>query len=460
MVEFGHHLKETKRLIAKYGLSRNGHSHFGASGSAGWLNCDGYVLANAGLPDNGGGDAAYGTVGHSIAAEWLLCIRDHGTALAEQVPLTALGSTVVENGFSIIVDEVMIHHVRRYIDWCAKVEHLGHVLIEQKVDYSKYTIIPQQGGTVDHAVLAPGLAIITDLKLGVGVPVYAEETTQLPCYGVGLFLEWDWLFKFQKFIFRIAQPRRDYFDEREVSREWLLEHARQMKAASIRGWRENAPRTPGPKQCQWCADKLCVAKSAMLSDIVSEHFEVSGDDPSAGVYTQDDLAEHEKLAPLFNPVHAIADPVKMSTFSLARRKKYRHLFDAFFREIDAELLRREAAGEKIPGFKRVNGRRSFSWIDEETARTALLKIGLRLNQIEKTEIVSKKRAEELLRTTGMTPKEVGRFLGLVKSDDPEQPDFEPLVKATQGKPTLAPMADGRVDWSDEVAEAFGDDGEI
>lgn len=434
--------REIKRLLAKHGTSRAGHAIFSPSGSSGWLNCDAFALVNAVLPDDGGEDAAYGTVAHEVAAVWLRAIHEEGKERAEHVPTRFLGFQTIENGFHIVIDKVMLHHVRRYIDWCEQVEHLGDVMVEQRVDYSKFSVIPDQGGFADHFVMVARLKllIITDLKMGIGVPVFADENTQGLGYALGVFLEWDWLYNFQTIRIRICQPRLDYFGEWECSREYLLEFAEKVRAAIDRGWSEHTTRTPGPKQCRWCNDKTCLAKSKLVEDLTSGAFE------EAQEYDEETLREHEIFSPLFaTPV--IKSPLNASTSFLVWRKRHRKMVEDYFRGIDEELLRREGLGEKLIGFKRVSGRRSFKWQDEAKAAVVLMRHGLTRDEVLKTTTISVKQARDGLRAAGLPIPEIKKLL---------EDDKNPLVAVSWGKPTLAPDTDDRVDFSDDVGDAFGD----
>lgn len=463
-------------LIARYGLSRNGHAHFSPSGSAGWLNCDGYVLANADKPDNGGPDAAYGTVGHGIAATWLEAIRDQGKQIAEHVPRRFLNFKTVENGHEIICDAEMLSHIRRYTEFCAQVEHLGDVFIEQRLDYSSYMPIPKQGGTADHCVLVlpnremrrRGRLIVTDLKLGIGIPVFAKGNTQCLCYALEVFLEWDWLYDFETIVIRICQPRRDYEGEWECTRQDLLDFGERVRAAALRGWKEGAKRTPGTKQCQWCADKLCGAKSALLGDIAASAFDgevltrEGAREMRPASYSPKAIEEHVKLAPLFGKPHII-EPTAMSTSALAWRQQYRAMFEKMFEDGHEELLRRQAKGERLPGLKTVLGRQSFDWIDEDDAlEMELLGLGLAPEETKVVTVktISVKGARDLLRTKGLTNKKVDELFGLLIDKKTGKPlPGRKLVRVSRGKPTLAPATDERVDIIDEISEAFagGDD---
>lgn len=463
---------EVNRLIRLYGLGRAGHSHFSPSSSAGWLNCRGFVLANAGKPDVAGEDAAYGTVAHGVAAVWLTAIRDEGRKAAEHVPKRFLNHHTTENGFKITVDANMLHHIRRYIDWCSEVEMMGDVFIEQRVDYSVYTPIPNQGGTADHFVCIPpvidengkllgaGELIITDLKMGIGVPVFVERNTQAMLYALGVFLEWNWAYSFGRITIRICQPRLDYFGVWHCSRDELLAFGEEVRVKAAQGWVADAPRTPGPKQCQWCADKSCVAKSALLESFADEVFD-DDEDVEAQLMPKDfaakELDDHA-MTPLFGKLLPEKEPrfsQRMSVAVMAWRYSHRKMFEKYFRDIGQELLRLAQAGEHVPLWKVVNGRRKFSWLDPEQAAKELYEEGVPEDKIWISEVTSVAEATKLLREiTGGKPKEVEAWL---YDGTKNEPGEKSRVRVYPGKPTLAPSDDNRIDLHDQVDEMLDDD---
>lgn len=405
---------ETRRLIDRYGLGRAGHSHFSPSSSAGWLNCSGFLLANAGKPDMAGVDAAYGTVAHEVAAE-LLRGGD---------PTIHRGVEKLQNGYTITIDDEMLLHVNRYVEWCREVEIEGDVFVEQHVDYSAYMPIPEQGGTADHFVCAPGQMIITDLKMGTGVRVFVENNSQAMLYALGVFLEWDWMYGFEEIVIRICQPRLDYFGVWNVSRGELLKFGEYARDRALLAWRENAPRSPSPKACQWCADLACPARSAHLDTLVDDAF----DDAT---YSADEMSYHREH--VGDAMKKLPEAGASSTALLAWRYGHRAMYEKWFRQIGDELLARAQAGEEIPGWKVVSGRRSFQWIDAHDAATGLA-AHLNYEDIYVVEVISVARARKALRAHGLPAKEVEAFLN--EGEDA-------LVRVTSGRPTLAPATDER-----------------
>lgn len=477
LVKTDHRKAEIDWLIVSYGLGRAGHSHFSPSSSAGWLNCSGFLLANAGKPDVAGVDAAYGTVAHGVAAAWLTAIRDEGRKVAEHVPKRFLNWTTVENGFPIDVDSVMLHHIRRYIDWCREVEIEGDVYIEQRISYEPYMPIPNQGGTADHFVcispvidqdgniLEGGRCVITDLKMGVGIWVDVVENTQAMLYALGVFLEHDWIYHFEKFTIRICQPRLDYFGTWECSRADLLAFGERVRIKADQAWVPDAPRTPGPKQCQWCADKECAARSALLEDLADDYFD--DDDVIEGraekSYTTEDLTTHS-MAPLFGDLEKEPKFIKnMSVALMAWRYSHRAMFTKFFQETGEELLRLAQAGEHIPGWKIGEGKRAFKWLDPEDAAMELSVVGLPESVIFKTEVTSVAKAKTAIKAAKlMDNEELKLFLSgaparkVGKKTLAAKPG---LVKTIPGKPTLVPSGDPRIDVQDATDDAFDDDEE-
>ena len=60
------------------------------------------------------------------------------------------------------------------------------VLVEQKLDYSRYVGIEGSFGTVDCVIVADGMLYIVNYKHGLGVLVSAKHNSQLSCYALGV----------------------------------------------------------------------------------------------------------------------------------------------------------------------------------------------------------------------------------------------------------------------------------
>lgn len=466
-------------------LFKSSHSIFAPSSAAGWLICEDYILANINEPDSAGVDAAYGTVGHEVAEHWLLAIDDMRDGLepiteemiAEARPTHLVGTTRLvqekNDAFRILIDEEMLAFVAQYILWCV---HLpGAHYIEQRVDFSRLTPIPNQKGTADHAACEPGVLTVTDLKMGISpanIVFAAEDDTdpralvdgrfngnpQAMIYALGFFFKYDEDYDFEKIVIRIAQPRLDRFHVWETTREELLKFADYVKERAHAAWKKERTRTPSKKGCRWCKVKAtCTAYLAFMTHLATVDTDDVFDAVEDAVYGADDLIEGEfTVVTRQEMVDAkikldsdsfelsVPDAAVLSTVQLAKLYGMRKPIEGFFEAVYEELNRRAVYGEEIPGMKLVLGREGNREFHGEDSPEWLLEqldfIGLEGDERFKTQIISPTQAEATLRAKyGLKAKDAARLLSH-------------LIYRKPGRSTLVPSSDKR--------EALPDVGEV
>ncbi len=414
-----------------------GHSVFAPSASAMWLKCAGSLIPNLLAEDNAGVDAAYGTVAHGVGEVWLKT-GDRPTNLVGTVELVDEGHDV----FHIEIDDIMLDYVQEYVDWCRVLP--GDLFVERRVDFSQLTPIPNQGGTADHIACCPGVLTVTDLKMGKGVQVFAEENPQGLLYALGSFLKWDAKYHFEKIVIRIAQPRLNHFDVWEVSREYLLEFAEHVRERSHLAWQPDAPRTPGPGQCQWCKVKMdCLPHAAYLIQMTEGVF----DDLSGDLEEPDVIKLVDRLDDEFDDFEVV--PMLATTMSLEHKAKiikYRKMMENWLKSIEDELEKILQSGEEVPGYKLVEGRanRFFPNDPYKTASDLSLITGMDESDFLVTSVPSPAQVEDILRKKG----------GFKRSELPQI--LEDLVVKPRGKPVMAPAHDKRQALSVGVDDAFDD----
>lgn len=414
---------------------RGGHSVFAPSASAMWLACPGSLIPHVSAPDTAGFDAAQGTIAHAIAADWFRQGEPHhlmNTNIYQEA-----GSEIHE----IHVDGSMLSYLRSYVRWCDELP--GTHMVEQRVALGDYFPIPNQGGTADHIALLPMHLTITDLKYGY-VQVFAKDNSQIMLYALGVFLEWDWLYNFQKITLRICQPRLEHFDVFEISRDELLAFGEKVRERAALCLEPDAPRLPTAKGCRWCNVRgTCPALAGTLERLADDTFHYE--------QTSRDMVTTMQSLETGRPVPEAPNPLKLETEHLARILAYRELFETWFREIFEELRRRANDGQEIKGWKMVPGRNSRSWQGPQAVwRLArLAKVPLdRL--LAPPEPLSPHQAGIALRAEGFKPAEIERMMNN-------------LVLVTPGPRTLAPEGDTRgallpiADETFRYAEAGADD---
>jgi hypothetical protein len=398
-------------LLSVYGTGRNGHSHFAPSAAAMWLTCAGSLIANVAAGDNAGYDAAYGTVAHSVAEAW----NSTGKRPTHMIGLT-LSAQAGGRDWKVVVDENMLFHVGRFVDWCRELP--GDHYFEQRVDLSELMPIPGQGGTADHFACEVGRLTITDLKMGTGVRVYAERNPQAMLYAAGVFMEWDWIYRFETISIRICQPRLDIFEVYECSRQELLDFMEFVKVRARLAWNSEAPRSPSPKACRFCAvNHTCPSRAMELADFVDDALaDECEPDPEvfkeysyeANIKSPDAVKRLAEAEARLRAKPLPALNLRQRAFLLTRRKHFEQLFKA----IAESLLEEAEKGVPVPFFTLGKGRVSRHWKDPEIATGFVEKMfSVSRDEICPPTMLSVNQAEKLLVTkTGMTAAKVKTVL--------------------------------------------------
>lgn len=418
-----------------------GHSVFAPSASAMWLNCSGSLIPNLLAEDTAGVEAAEGTVAHACAEMWL-------TTHTKPRHLLGTVERVQERkeAFDIRIDEVMLDFVGEYVDWCVYLP--GDHYIEQRVDFSDLTPLPNQGGTADFIACLPGKLIIRDLKYGKGVQVFAEKNTQLRLYAYGAFRKYDHLYHFETIEMGIGQPRLGHFETWTITREELLEFAAWVKDRAALAWRPDAPRTPGEKQCLWCKVKgSCIDLAAHMHSLVEGVF----DDLTDSNSSVDVVRFVERLDDAFDEFEIHPAPIHTLTMSQkVRIIKFRKTVENWFKRIEDEIEETLQKGSRVPGFKLVEGRSNRLFAKGNSAAESLeLLSGIPTSEFIDVSIKSPAQVEEVLKNHGVPRKELGFYL-------------DGLVVKPPGKPVMAPAHDNRAELIVGDEDAFEDltDGEL
>lgn len=410
------------------------HAFFAPSSAPRVVECPGSVLLTEGMPDTQSEDAAHGTAAHWIAdlalRNKVLVEKYSGLRVAvdKQGECKFVGDhnekeiildACFGNYFLFDVDDEMVNAVQEYCDWCndAPGEHYP----ECRVDISKWCpkdsdniFVPAQAfepqkGTSDHAACEPHRLIITDLKYGKGVKVFAERNYQAVLYALGFIDEWDWLYDFEEIEIRICQPRLDHKDVWVVSREEIEEIGRYILERFTLSLRPDAPFGPSEKACKFCkASGKCRAQKDYLSSIRALAF----DDLDTLDYVEPDI----RLLTLEELVEAW----RVHGFMMAR-------YDAIVRE----LLKAFENGVKPAGLRMVESRPHRRWKNQGEALATLTKLIPDKRILTDPELISPAQIEKLL---PKAKREIVKELAytphgepcIVDADD-KRPDYEAVV---------------------------------
>ena len=85
------------------------------------------------------------------------------------------------------------------------------IFVEQQVSLEEY--VEGCFGTSDAIIIGDGHMYVCDYKHGKGVPVHAEENSQLKCYALGAYLAFSPLYDISEITLVIYQPRINNFSQ-------------------------------------------------------------------------------------------------------------------------------------------------------------------------------------------------------------------------------------------------------
>lgn len=224
--------------------------------------CPYSVLASRGVSKPSTEYASEGVAAHTLS-EW---VRE------QKKPASHWKGTVLKVGeFEFKVGKAFIEGVQTFVDDCEELP--GVPVIEGQVAYGE--LVEGGFGTLDDARIQDGMCVVTDLKFGRGVQVYAKDNPQIKLYALGLFFTHGWAFEFDRFVLRISQPRLHHFEEDEISLGHLLQWGYDVvRPAAKRALKPGAEIKAG-SHCKFCPLKdTCAVRAAYKTT-----FERSPDSP-------------------------------------------------------------------------------------------------------------------------------------------------------------------------------------
>lgn len=398
------------------------HSTWSASGFEQKMLCPGSHVLQQGKPRRSSQYAAEGTAAHQVLT-W---------ALQESRPAAAyIGRVIEADGFTFTVDEDMAGHVQVCIDYVTDAAgDEGVIFADIRVNYSQYLDTPEleAWGTADVIIARGDEMIVIDFKYGMGVEVSAERNPQMSLYALGALQAYQGLVAdFERVRMVISQPRiKKAASEFDISVEELETWGRSTARSAVNTCRNAmaVDRTqvtsavswdrvylrPGEKQCKFCSAKAeCPALRAEVAGTVN-----------MTVASPDEFADD--------------DVCKVSSGSdeawLAACLSKVDLIEDWCKAIRAETERRLLAGESVPGYKLVPGKKGArQWVDAKVAEETLKSMRVKLEDMYDLKLISPTTADKLAKAGTIGPR--------------QWPRVQALFVQSQGKPHVAPVDDPR-----------------
>lgn len=183
------------------------HALLSASGSSRWMKCTPSAVLESKLPESTSKYAEEGTLAHEIGE---LMLRRHNGELKTR----KYNSLIKKHMENELYSEELLINATSYANFV--IERHNNALsqcsdailsVEAKLDFSRY--VPEGFGTGDAVIIYDGNMEIIDLKYGKGVPVYADNNSQMMLYALGALEEFSTLYKIDLIEMTIYQPRLD-----------------------------------------------------------------------------------------------------------------------------------------------------------------------------------------------------------------------------------------------------------
>ena len=363
------------------------HAQLSPSSAVRWMTCPGSVRMCEGIPDTSSDASLEGTMMHTVASHCL----SRGTDAAGYV-----GVTDPETG--LILQAEQAQAVQTYVDTVRDICETtgGKLLVEQRLSIWHMTGEEDAHGTADAVILTMDELIVIDAKFGRGVAVDAEENPQLMMYAAAAYVEHELAYDFRRVRMMIVQPRLNASPEWTIPVTELNEFMEEVQFSAELTRQPDAPLVPSAKGCQWCRAK---ATCPAITNRIMDDFDT----------VVPETADERDLARIM----ANAD-----------------MIEKWVKAVRAEVERRLLAGEPVPGYKLVQGKKgNRQWADPDAAEETLKGMRVKHDQMYDYKLASPTSIEKLAKAGDVGPRQWAKI--------------QDLITQSEGQPSVAPESDKR-----------------
>lgn len=369
------------------------HAVLSASSSKMWMSCPPSAQLNAAANDTPTEYAKQGTVAHLWAETKVKRILGQNlkdpTDGAEYYDVEMAECT---DSYAQYVSEQIEKAKQRCSD--------PIVLVEQRVDFSRW--VPGGFGTADAIIVSDDVLSIIDLKYGAGIPVDAENNSQMMCYALGALELFDVIYDIGKISMTIFQPRRENISVYEISKAELLKWADTKLAPAADLASKGEGEFHAGEHCRFCKVKATCRKRAEYNLELAQYD-----------FKMPDVLEDAEIEMVLSKVDDLV---------------------SWASDIKEYALMQAVNGKHWNDWKVVEGRSNRKYTDEVLVADTVKNAGFDPYE------------HKILGITAMT-----KLLGKNKFEDL----LGGFIEKPKGKPTLVPMSDKRPALS-KAADAADD----
>lgn len=363
------------------------HAQLSPSSAVRWMTCPGSVRMCEGIPDTSSEASKEGTMMHTFSA---MCLENNTNA-ADYIG-------VVDYETDLILQAEQAEAIQEYVDTVRSIvtANYGKLLVEQRLPIGQLTGEKGAHGTADAVILTMDELIVIDAKFGRGVAVDAEDNPQLMMYAAAAFLEHELAYDFKRVRMMIVQPRLNASPEWTIDVFVLNDFMATVRFSAGLTQRPDAPLVPSAKGCQWCRAK---ATCPAITNQIMDDFDT----------VVPETADERDLARIM----ANAD-----------------MIEKWVKAVRAEVERRLLAGEPVPGYKLVQGKKgNRQWANPEEAEETLKGMRVKHDQMYDYKLASPTSIEKLAKAGDVGPRQWAKI--------------QNLITQSEGQPSVAPESDKR-----------------
>lgn len=372
------------------------HALLSASGASRWLRCTPSARLEEIIPNKTSSYAREGTFAHALAEltvnYWLNNISEMDF---ENQRDKLISSETGKEFYNAEMQEYIndyAHLIISKVNSAKEICEDTFAELEVKIDFSKW--VPQGFGTSDCIIVSDNTLEIIDLKYGKRHRVEAKENPQMKLYALGALEYYGSLYDIEKIRMTIFQPRlsgEQSSDEIMVTEllKWAEEVIKPKAKEAFEGTGEF---TPSEEACRFCrAKEKCKARFEYNLKLFDEA-------PEPRLITPSEAAK----------VLDKAEDIK-----------------TWLEDLESLVMSALMKGEKVKGYKIVEGRSNRTFADESKVVKAMKKAGYKETVLYEKKLIPLTQMEK-----DFGKKEVAEIL-------------KDLIVKPKGKPKLAPESDKR-----------------
>ena len=378
------------------------HALLSASSASRWLKCTAAPRYEEQFTENTTDYAEEGRLAHAICE--LKVIKQFTTQLTPRTFTTRLKKLKDNPLYQDEMDKTSDLYLEHLTERAMQYDTKPNVAVEVRVDFSEY--VPEGFGTCDCIMIGGDTLNITDYKHGKGVPVSAENNSQMRLYALGALKRYAPIYgnTIKKVCMTIDQPRiQDEPSTETITVEDLLAWGESIKPAAAKAYMGFGEFKPG-EHCRFCRGKAkCKARADQNTAL--EEF-------------KDCVPQNAEKPPLFG--QGVLTDEEIGDLLVRGQELVK-----WYKDLEEYALGTILKGGTIPGWKAVAGRSNRTFTDTEAALNAAVAAGYDKSLLYDLKPKTLTELEKLMGRAEFADK-LGSF----------------VVKPV-GKPTLALLTDKR-----------------